>query len=109
MAVTGIITPVLQKAKKTAKFPRDWRLCKLRFCSSTIFVQIEQKWLATATEIVVLTKMVAISTDFVHFGQKWLVMSMWSAASTTFVRFGINLDNDKMLHKNTENVLNSQY
>ena len=25
-----------------------------------------------------------------------------------FVRFGINLDNDKMLHKNTENVLNSQ-
>ena len=83
--------------------------CKLRFCSSTIFVQIEQKWLATATEIVVLTKMVAISTDFVHFGQKWLVMSMWSAASTTFVRFGINLDNDKMLHKNTENVLYSQY
>ena len=44
---------------------------KLRFCSSTIFVQIEQKWLATATEIVVLTKMVAISTYFVHFGQKW--------------------------------------
>ena len=32
-------------------------------------------------------------------------MSMWSAASTTFVRFGINLDNDKMLHKNTENGL----
>ena len=63
-------------------------------------------WLATATEIVVLTKMVAISTDF---GQKRLVMSMWSAASTTFVRFEINLDNDKMLHKNTENVLNSQY
>ena len=83
--------------------------CKLRFCSSTIFVQIEQKWLATATEIVVLTKMVAISTVFVHFGQKWLVMSMWSAASPTFVRFGINLDNDKMLHKDTENVLNSQY
>ena len=73
--------------------------CKHRFCSSTVFVHIEQKWLATATEIVVLTKMVAISTDFVHFGQKWLVMSMWSAASTTFVRFGINLDNDKMLHK----------
>ena len=82
--------------------------CKHRFCSSTVFVHIEQKWLATATEIVVLTKMVAISTDFVHFGQKWLVMSMWSAASTTFVRFGINLDNDKMFHKNTENVLNSQ-
>ena len=88
------------------KFPSD--VCKHRFCSSTVFVHIEQKWLATATEIVVLTKMVAISTDFVHFGQKWLVMSMWSAASTTFVRFGINLDNDKMLHKNTENVLNSQ-
>ena len=46
-------------------------LCKHRFCSSTDFVHIEQKWLATATEIVVLTKMVAISTDFVHFGQKW--------------------------------------
>ena len=45
--------------------------CKHRFCSSTDFVHIEQKWLATATEIVVLTKMVAISTDFVHFGQKW--------------------------------------
>ena len=82
--------------------------CKHRFCSSTVFVHIEQKWLATATKIVVLTKMVAISTDFVHFGQKWLVMSMWSAASTTFVRFGINIDNDKMLHKNTDNVLNSQ-
>ena len=79
--------------------------CSTRFCPSTTFVHIEQKWLATATEIVVLTKMVAISTDF---GQKWLVMSMWSAASTTFVRFGINLDNDKMLHKNTENVLISQ-
>ena len=47
------------------------RRCKHRFCSSTDFVHIEQKWLATATEIVVLTKMVAISTDFVHFGQKW--------------------------------------
>ena len=46
-------------------------VCKHRFCSSTDFVHIEQKWLATATEIVVLTKMVAISTDFVHFGQKW--------------------------------------
>ena len=46
-------------------------ICKHRFCSSTDFVHIEQKWLATATEIVVLTKMVAISTDFVHFGQKW--------------------------------------
>ena len=47
-----------------------WLKCKVRFCSSTIFVQTEQKWLATATEIVVLTKMVAISTDFVHFGPK---------------------------------------
>ena len=72
----------------------NMKLCKHRFCSSTVFVHIEQKWLATATKIVVLTKMVAISTDFVHFGQKKLVMSMWSAASTTFVRFGINLDND---------------
>ena len=31
-------------------------------------------------------------------------MSMWSAASTTFVRFGINLDNDKMLHKKTQRM-----
>ena len=45
--------------------------CKHRFCSSTDFVHIEQKWLGTATEIVVLTKTVAISTDFAHFGQKW--------------------------------------
>ena len=54
-------------------------------------------------------KMVAISTDFVEFGQNWLLLSMWSAVSTTFVRFWINLENDKMLHKNRENVLNSQY
>ena len=30
MAVTWIITPVLQKAEKTANFPRDWRLPQLK-------------------------------------------------------------------------------
>ena len=31
MAVTGIITPVLQKAEKLLIFPRNWRLPQLNW------------------------------------------------------------------------------